>query len=78
MSKSSKHVIRETATVYQASSASDLDLELPDWNGHIERPSKMSPDEMHRYCESLLPLVRRHPGHRKLRLMNRCYAEFRL
>ncbi|MBM3887883.1 MAG: hypothetical protein FJ388_02025 [Verrucomicrobia bacterium] len=78
MSKSSKHVVRETAVIYPARSGSDLDLEFPDWSGHIERPSKMSPDEMLRYCESVLPLVRKHPGHRRLRLMNRCYVEFHL
>ena len=78
MSKSSKHVVRETVAAYQVRPGSDLNLELPDWRGHIERPSKMNPDEMLRYCESLLPLVRKHPGYRKLRLMDRCYAEFHL
>jgi len=55
-----------------------FDLELPDWSGHIERPSKMSADEMLRYCESLLPLMRKHPGRQKLRSLSRCNVEFRL
>ncbi|MBI5395480.1 MAG: hypothetical protein HZA91_09320 [Verrucomicrobia bacterium] len=53
-----------------------LDLEFPDWSGHIERPAKMSADEMLRYCESLLPRVRKFPGRRKERLAARCSAEF--
>ncbi|MFA6562200.1 MAG: hypothetical protein WCV00_09875 [Verrucomicrobiia bacterium] len=78
MSKSSKHVVRETAALYQTRSKPALDLEFPDWSGHVERPSKMSADEMLRYCESLLPLMRKHPGRRKLRSLTRCDVEFRL
>ena len=76
MSKSSKYVLRETVTPYRAGTKSVTDLELPDWSGHIERPSKMGADEMLRYCESLLPLVRNFPRRRELRQATRCSAEF--
>lgn len=76
MSKSSKHLLREKATQYRAGAVPGAGLELPDWSGHIERPSKVGADEMLRYCESLLPRVKKFPGHRNQRRAGGCPVEF--
>jgi len=53
-------------------------LEFPDWNGQRELPSRLNPDEMLRYCESVLPIVQSFPGRKERRLAMRCDVEFRL
>jgi len=68
----------ETPKAASPNQALDFDFDLPDWNGQQERASKLSPDELLRYCEAMLPVVQSKPGYQERRIKERCTVEFEL
>ncbi|MEO8427378.1 MAG: hypothetical protein ABI651_09730 [Verrucomicrobiota bacterium] len=78
MKESSESALNEVSAAYRASIDSGLDLEFPDWNGQRVRPSTVTIDQMLRYCEAMMPLVKSKPGHAEARLKSKCDVEFSL
>ena len=76
MKESSESALNEVSASYQASIDSGLDLEFPDWNGQRNRPSTLTIEQMLRYCEAMMPLVKSRPGRAEVRLKSKCDVEF--
>jgi hypothetical protein len=76
MKESSVHVLNERHAPYTVSSG--IDLEFPDWRGHRTSTSKLSKEQMRRYCEAVLPLVKSKPGYHDMRRRTACSVEFSL
>jgi hypothetical protein len=56
-----------------------LDLEFPNWSGHIPaRYWSETVDEMHRRCEALLPLIKKDPLFAQRRLEDKIDVPFEL
>jgi hypothetical protein len=76
MKKSSAHVLSETQAAYTVSSG--VELEFPDWRGHRASRSKLTKEQMRRYCEAILPLAKSKPGYAEMRRRAACSVEFNL
>jgi hypothetical protein len=76
MKESSESALNEVSAPYRTSIDSGLDLEFPDWNGQRNRPGTLTIDQMLRYCEAMMPLVKSKPGRAEARLKSKCDVEF--
>jgi hypothetical protein len=76
MKESSESALNEASGPYRASIDWGLDLEFPDWNGQRDRTSTLTIDQMLRYCEAMIPLVKSKLGRAEARLKSKCDVEF--
>jgi len=74
MNESSNFYLNESGPKY----GSGVDLEFPDWSGHLPAVPRMPKDKWLTFCQSNLARLRTFPGYDQRRRENGIPVEFHL